>query len=276
MPKLNHGRIRDLHPEFFTDERVLQVSIPARLLFQGLWLIADRAGRLEEPHPLTLRARFFPADNVDCAPMLEELVKVGLVLRYTADDRSIMWIPGFRKRQRLHPREQQTKLPPHPADTNIRNSKASAGTEPAGFAKVSQGSPRHEKAGKGDRDRRDRSGPSGSIVDPPPTSSDETAAHSADPSTSEEERIWKSIQWRRANDDPDRVLAVELHPPRGFRDWVARALREGFTVDELERAHCAYLLDDAFRLKGWPTAVFITDGVWRQRTRIPPPKRGYA
>ena len=42
MPKLNHGRKRDLHPEFFTDERVMMVEPCARLMFMGLWCIADR------------------------------------------------------------------------------------------------------------------------------------------------------------------------------------------------------------------------------------------
>lgn len=88
-----------------------------------------------------------------------------------------------------------------------------------------------------------------------------------------EKYLWGSIEWRRT----EKQLAHELRRPRGFPEWVAGALEAGFALTELERAHCAYLLDDDFRVKGWPTAIFITEGVWRVRARIPPPqKRGFS
>lgn len=114
MPRLNAGRSRTLHAEFFTDERVMQVSIAARILFQGLWCIADREGRLEEPHPLTLKARFLPADNVDAGALLSELVTIRLVRRYQADGMALLFIPGFPKRQRPHPKEVKSTLPAPP------------------------------------------------------------------------------------------------------------------------------------------------------------------
>lgn len=120
MPKMNHGRKRDLHPEFFTDERVLQVPIAARLLFEGLWTISDRAGRLEEPHPVTLKAKFLPVDDVDCGELLERLIAVGLVLRYEGDlgggPIRLLFLPGLVKRTRFHPKEVYSRLPPHPSE----------------------------------------------------------------------------------------------------------------------------------------------------------------
>jgi hypothetical protein len=97
----------------------------------------------------------------------------------------------------------------------------------------------------------------------------EDAEEKPQPPTEVEDSLWDSIQWRREHDDPSRRLAPEKKRPRDFRDWVQRALADGFTQRELERAHCAYLLDEDFRHKGWPTAIFITEGIWRHRARIP-------
>jgi len=40
-------RIRQIKPEFYLDDELAQCSRDARLLFPGLWILADRAGRLE-------------------------------------------------------------------------------------------------------------------------------------------------------------------------------------------------------------------------------------
>ena len=40
-------RIRTIKPEFWTDEKVGECSIPARLLFIATWNIADDRGNLE-------------------------------------------------------------------------------------------------------------------------------------------------------------------------------------------------------------------------------------
>jgi hypothetical protein len=73
-------------------------------------------------------------------------------------------------------------------------------------------------------------------------------------------------------------LSVELRRPAKFDRWHDDAIAEGYTPRELATAYAAYLLDDDFRLKGHPTALFLSDGIWRVRTRIKPPtkRRGYA
>ena len=43
-------RIRTIKPGFFTDRKVRSLKFHERLLFQGLWLMADDEGRLEEDH----------------------------------------------------------------------------------------------------------------------------------------------------------------------------------------------------------------------------------
>lgn len=105
------ARARTLVPAFFTDERVVSVSFAARLLFQGLWTEADREGRLEDK-PLTLKMRLFPADTVDCAALLEELVQAGLIVRYSVEARPLLLVPKFKEHQHVHPKEAPSKLPP--------------------------------------------------------------------------------------------------------------------------------------------------------------------
>ena len=53
------AKIRALKPEFFTDEKVVEVSPLARLLYQGMW-VRTRIGVLEKAGPAgnrTLTAR---------------------------------------------------------------------------------------------------------------------------------------------------------------------------------------------------------------------------
>lgn len=104
------ARQRMLHPDFFTDPKVVRCSMAARLLFQGLWCLADRDGRLEAD-PLALKMRVLPGDSVDIAKLLGELEREGLVRLYSTAGKQLAWLPGFAKRQRPHPKEPKSELP---------------------------------------------------------------------------------------------------------------------------------------------------------------------
>ena len=52
-------RIRAIKPEFFTHERLAELSPIDRLFFIGLWTVADREGRLEN-RPQRLKGLFVP------------------------------------------------------------------------------------------------------------------------------------------------------------------------------------------------------------------------
>ena len=114
------ARIRTIKPAFFTSEDVSAVSIPARLLFIGLWTEADREGRLEY-RPRQLKARLFPMDaDLDVAPLLEELRAVGLVRSYASDGGRYIAIPAWHKHQKVHPKEPESFLPaPPPGDKAV-------------------------------------------------------------------------------------------------------------------------------------------------------------
>ncbi len=93
------ARIRSIHPGFYTDEDVVSVSIPARLLLLGLGAESDDKGTFPWK-PTTIKMRLFPADAIDIGPLLEELVNADLVRRYSFDGKGYGAIRNFRKHQR--------------------------------------------------------------------------------------------------------------------------------------------------------------------------------
>lgn len=93
------SRIRSVHPGFFTDEDLVAVSLGARLLFIGLGVEADDKGVFVWK-PLTIKMRVFPADNVDVAEMLAELVGIGAVRQFEAEGKTYGAIRNFRKFQK--------------------------------------------------------------------------------------------------------------------------------------------------------------------------------
>lgn len=93
------ARIRSTHPDFFTDEDVVEVSPLARLLLIGLGTQADDKGVFPWK-PRTIKMRLFPADNLDLEALLVELEQEGLIQRYEIDDKEWACIRNFRKHQR--------------------------------------------------------------------------------------------------------------------------------------------------------------------------------
>lgn len=72
------SRIRSIHPGLWTDEAFMGLSPFARLFYIGLWNEAYDDGVFEWK-PLTLKARIFPADNVDVPALLAELVEADCI-----------------------------------------------------------------------------------------------------------------------------------------------------------------------------------------------------
>ena len=104
-------RSRNLKPGFFANEELAACSPFARLLYAGLWLVADREGRLEE-RPRRLKAQLFPYDDVDLPALLEELSTHGFILRYTVERRRYLLIPTFSRHQHPHIKEAISRIPP--------------------------------------------------------------------------------------------------------------------------------------------------------------------
>ncbi|WP_246185579.1 hypothetical protein [Pandoraea iniqua] len=81
------------------------------LLFEGLWLLADREGRLED-RPLRIKAEIFPyREGLDIESMLNWLVAQGFITRYTSGGVKCVFIVEFKKHQNPHKNEPESSLP---------------------------------------------------------------------------------------------------------------------------------------------------------------------
>lgn len=117
-------RARTIKAAFFTDSRVGAVRPYARLLFQGLWCLADRNGRLPDD-PDEIGVQILPYDLTDpdyidaggVAASLDELAAVKLIRRYTVEGCAYIEIPKFGKHQRLYDNEKE--LYPEPVATEL-------------------------------------------------------------------------------------------------------------------------------------------------------------
>lgn len=104
------ARARNIKPGFFTNEELVELPFETRLLFIGLWTIADRAGRLED-RPKKIRMTLFPADNVDVEEMLSGLESSGFIVRYEIEYNKYIQILNFEKHQNPHKNEAESSIP---------------------------------------------------------------------------------------------------------------------------------------------------------------------
>lgn len=105
------SRARNIKPAFFANEDLVEMPFEYRLLFIGLWTLADREGRLED-RPKRIKMQVFPADDVDIEAGLTALHSAGMVLRYEVNGNRYIAIPAWKKHQNPHCRESASKLPP--------------------------------------------------------------------------------------------------------------------------------------------------------------------
>lgn len=103
-------RARNLKPGFFANEELAVCSAFARLLFAGLWCVADRAGRLED-RPKRIKAQIFPYDDVDADALLEELAARRFIQRYEAGGIRYIAVLNFDKHQHPHIKEAPSTIP---------------------------------------------------------------------------------------------------------------------------------------------------------------------
>jgi hypothetical protein len=74
------AKIRGVKPDYWTDEDIVDLSIPARLLYVGLWNYACDNGHLQDK-PKQIKMRIFPGDDINCAELLRELAASGRIQR---------------------------------------------------------------------------------------------------------------------------------------------------------------------------------------------------
>ena len=104
------ARSRNIKPGFFTNEDLVELDFATRLLFAGLWTIADRDGRLED-RPKKIKMAVFPADDVDVDAMLQSLHDSKFIVRYAVDGKKLIQINTWTKHQNPHHTEKASELP---------------------------------------------------------------------------------------------------------------------------------------------------------------------
>ena len=104
------ARARNIKPGFFKNADLVETSFETRLLFVGLWTLADREGRLQD-RPKQIKMELFPADNVDVDSCLNDLSQFGFITRYVADGKRVIQIVNFSKHQTPHGKEADSELP---------------------------------------------------------------------------------------------------------------------------------------------------------------------
>ena len=104
-------RTRLIRPGFFENEALAELAPYARLLFAGLWLMADRAGRLKD-QPVVIRATIFPYETVDVDAYLSDLARAGFIRRYVGSGgERCVEVVHFSHHQHPHVHEAESKLP---------------------------------------------------------------------------------------------------------------------------------------------------------------------
>jgi len=98
-------RARNIKHEFFKNEELADVSFIGRLLFIGLWTLADCKGRLEY-RPRRIKAELFPYDDgLETDKELTALDKSGFISIYSVLDQRYIEIINFCKHQNPHKNE---------------------------------------------------------------------------------------------------------------------------------------------------------------------------
>lgn len=104
------ARARNIKPGLFSNELLAELPAFDRLLFIGMWCLADREGRLED-RPKRIKMELFPCDEYDVDAGLSRLADADFVSRYQVEGLSVIEIDNFQKHQNPHGSEKDSVLP---------------------------------------------------------------------------------------------------------------------------------------------------------------------
>jgi len=113
------ARSRNIKPGFFKNEELADIDPFGRLLYIGLWILADREGRLED-RPKRIKAELFPYDDLDLDALLDQLFRHNFIIRYQVDIMNYIEIPKFLLHQNPHSKEKLSCIPPATIEISAR------------------------------------------------------------------------------------------------------------------------------------------------------------
>lgn len=107
------ARARNIKPGFFDNEILGELPALTRLLFIGLWCLADREGRLQD-RPKRIKKELLGYDDVtadDVDTMLQQLHNNRFIQRYEIAGEKYIQVINFLKHQNPHCKEQASVIP---------------------------------------------------------------------------------------------------------------------------------------------------------------------
>lgn len=103
-------RSRIIRPGFFSNEELAENDPLGRILFEGLWCLADKSGRLED-RPKKIKALILPYDDVNVNKLLDNLYDSEFIIRYSVDSSAYIFIPEFLTHQQVYHKEEESQIP---------------------------------------------------------------------------------------------------------------------------------------------------------------------
>ena len=113
------ARSRNIKPGFFVNDLLAEIDPLGRLLFIGLWTIADKEGRLED-RPKRIQASCLPYDQANVDSYLNQLQEKGFIRRYSVEQKMYIQIINWRRHQNPHHKETGSEIP-EPSKKDIKN-----------------------------------------------------------------------------------------------------------------------------------------------------------
>ena len=96
------ARKRMIDPNFWSDDKIIELEPMQRLLFIGMWNFSDDSGVLKNS-PKQLKAQIFPADNITPGKITEWLMNIhGIGLILFNEDQSLIQIKGWTNYQKIN------------------------------------------------------------------------------------------------------------------------------------------------------------------------------
>lgn len=103
-------RARNIKPGIFKNELLGTADPLLTILFEGLWCLADRRGRLED-RPLRIKAEIFPYRELDVNGLLTGLARLKFIHRYEVEGQAYIQVINFEKHQHPHLTEKESNIP---------------------------------------------------------------------------------------------------------------------------------------------------------------------
>lgn len=100
------ARARNIKPQFFTNDELSELPPLARLLFIGLWTIADFKGCFEYK-PKRLKVQLLPYDDCDIEQLVSVLDKSRFISIYSVQGQTFGKVLNFNKHQNPHKNEKE-------------------------------------------------------------------------------------------------------------------------------------------------------------------------